>query len=43
MVGIISPLDALKNEARKKMKTFDISVFFVTSFNFRPYQTDKNY
>jgi hypothetical protein len=24
-VGIISPLDALKNEASKNMKTFDIS------------------
>ena len=42
-VGIISPLDALKNEASKKMKFFDISVLFVTSFNFRPFQTDKNY
>ena len=40
-LGISSPLDALKSEARKKMKTFDTSVFFVISFNFRPFQTES--
>jgi hypothetical protein len=38
-VGISSPVDVLKNEARNKMETFDISVFFVTSFKFCSFQT----
>ena len=42
-VDISSPLDALKNEVRKKMKNLNISVFCVTSFNFRPFQTDNDY
>ena len=39
LVGIFSPFVALK---RKKMNNFNISLFFVTSFDFRPFQTDNN-
>ena len=39
LVGIFSPFVALK---RKKMTNFNISLFFVTSFDFRPFQTDNN-
>ena len=41
LVGIFSPFGALKTEARKKMVIFNISVFLVTSFDFRPFQTDN--